>query len=292
MDIWSFFIVGWLFSIIFKLEGNGLEDVHVFVFVFGVGSESDLVLFIGGVLVVLESEHFLLIVFGIVVVFWGLSFLFDGNENTQIAFVALILEKFGVEDFWVRDWAVHTGLFVSVERDWGLYALVQGFGLFGGFGFWFDFRFGIVWGLFWFGLLRLGLLGFGLDFWLRLFLLGRSGRLGLCLMGMLIFLIFAFIWIIWDFIGFELKRMIEEIELLLDEFDLVFEFKVLGLGLGLGLVEFLFMFFLFSFDFFQLFFEFIKFLISFSQKLLIIFFHAPDHLFITFLLFRGFYFCG
>jgi hypothetical protein len=47
MDVRSFFVFGWLFGFIFKLERNGLEDVDVFVLVFGVGSESDLVLLIG-----------------------------------------------------------------------------------------------------------------------------------------------------------------------------------------------------------------------------------------------------
>ena len=46
MDIRSFFVFGWLFGFIFKLERNGLEDVHVYVLVFGVGSESELVLLI------------------------------------------------------------------------------------------------------------------------------------------------------------------------------------------------------------------------------------------------------
>lgn len=102
MDVRSFFVFGWLFGFIFKLERNGLEDVDVFVLVFGVGSESDLVLLIGGLLVVLESEDFLLIILGIVVVSLGLSFLFNRilisfvgevDEETQIAFVAFILEK-------------------------------------------------------------------------------------------------------------------------------------------------------------------------------------------------------
>jgi hypothetical protein len=56
-------------------------------------------------LVVLESEDFLLIILGIVVVSLGLSFLFNRilisfvgevDEETQIAFVAFILEKFRI----------------------------------------------------------------------------------------------------------------------------------------------------------------------------------------------------
>lgn len=90
----------------------------------------------------------------------------------------------------------------------------------------------------------------------------------------------------------ELKRMIEEIELLLNELDLIFKLKILGLGSGLGLIEFLFLLVLFSLCFFQIFFQFIKFLISFGQELLVIFFHTPDHFFVSFLLFRGFNFCG
>lgn len=105
MDIRSFFVFGWLFGFIFKLERNGLEDVNVFVLVFGIGSESDLVLLIGGLLVVLELEDFLLIILGIAVVSLGLSFLFNRilisfagevDKETQIAFVAFILEKFGI----------------------------------------------------------------------------------------------------------------------------------------------------------------------------------------------------
>jgi hypothetical protein len=86
--------------------------------------------------------------------------------------------------------------------------------------------------------------------------------------------------------------MIEKIELLLNEFDLIFKLKILGLGSGLGLIEFLFLFVLFSLDFFQIFSQFIKFLISFGQELLIIFFHAPDNFFVSFLLFRGFNLCS
>jgi hypothetical protein len=86
--------------------------------------------------------------------------------------------------------------------------------------------------------------------------------------------------------------MIEEIELLLNELDLIFKLKILRLGSGLGLIKFLFLFVFFSFHFFQIFSQFIKFLISFSQELLIIFFHAPDHFFVSFLLFRGFNLCS
>jgi hypothetical protein len=108
MNIRSFFAFGWLFGFIFKLERNGLEDVDVFVLVFGVCSESDLVLIVGGLLLVLESEDFLLIIPNIVVVSLGLSFLFNRilisfvgevDKETQIAFVAFILEKFRIEDF-------------------------------------------------------------------------------------------------------------------------------------------------------------------------------------------------
>jgi hypothetical protein len=111
MDLRSFFVFGWLFGFIFKFERNGLEDIDVFVLVLRVCSESDLVLIIGELLVVLESEDFLLIlliILGIVVVSLGLSFLFNRilisfvgevDKETQITFVAFILEKFRIEDF-------------------------------------------------------------------------------------------------------------------------------------------------------------------------------------------------